>query len=375
MTSLRSLLLALMSIGWAAPVAATLNDSEEPGSVLVFHKFIRGTFADTVSAQALHARTEFEISVVCPKGATCARNPITGKFEKVFLRGHWVCPDCSETSFDLVTTINGTLYFNPEGVTVVAGLVSAAAYPSNATTPISPPPCPRGYLIVWATDGSGTAIKFDGLIGDAVIRDGSPGAESFSARSYNPIPIQAGPDIVAADGSVVFTTGLPTDLNSNGALDFDGTEYMMLTGKIFGTVRYESNMTGASANHAAQTDLTLLTLDVASSRQNPVTTVGLNFYTPDEDLIDTSTAFGCWTEKRLTEINSGLTIQRMGRKGLVESTFAQQQLDFFTFKDVSLLGIVETKEGVLTGTTFSQFRDYSYSLYNDSEPVVTTFTP
>jgi hypothetical protein len=170
-------------------------------------------------------------------------------------------------------------------------------------------------------------------------------------------------------------TGAPTDLNLNGALDFDGTEYAMLTGKIFGTVRYESNMIGNGPNHAAQTDLTLLTLDVASSRLNPLTTVGLNFYTPDEDLIDTSTSFMCWTEKRLTEINSGLTIQRMGRKGLVESTSAQQQLGFFTFKNVSLLGIVETKEGVSTATDFFQFRDYAYSLYNDSNPVVTTFTP
>src|SRR2546421_4355079 len=96
MTSLRSLLLVLLGIGVATPVAAWSNDSEQPGSVLVFPKFIRGTFNDVTgqSTQAAHAVTELEISVVCPKGQTCGRDPITGKFDKVFMRAHWVCEDC-----------------------------------------------------------------------------------------------------------------------------------------------------------------------------------------------------------------------------------------------------------------------------------------
>src|SRR5438552_1606721 len=86
----------------AAPVAAWLNDSEQPGSVLVFPKFIRGTINDTVSGQAVHAVTEIEISAVCPKNATCDAN------QAVFLRAEWVCPECAESSFDLKTTVGGT---------------------------------------------------------------------------------------------------------------------------------------------------------------------------------------------------------------------------------------------------------------------------
>src|SRR5207302_5363353 len=140
-----------------------------PGSVLVFPKFIRGTFNDAeFSGQAVHAITEFEISVRCPDGASCDVH------QPVRLRGHWVCPECDEASFDLTTTVNGSLYFNPEGVVaVVPGVVTANAFPSNATTTIPRAPCARGYLIVWAIDNTtaGNAIKFDGLIGDAVIRD------------------------------------------------------------------------------------------------------------------------------------------------------------------------------------------------------------
>src|SRR2546426_8560186 len=258
----------LLNVAVAAPVAAWPNDSQQPGSVLVFPKFIRGTFTDApVTGQAALARTELEISVKCPKGATCGAN------QAVRLRAHWVCPGCAETSFDLKTTVGGTLYFNPEGVTVVLGVVTANAFPSNAKTTIPQPPCQRGYLIVWAIDGNDTAIKFDGLIGDAVLRDvrdiASNGIFDLSARSYNAIPIQAGDGVV--------NTGDPTDLNGDGALDFDGSEYQAVRGKILGTVRYETNVPHV------ETDLTLLTLDVASNRPNPVTSVGLNFFTTGED--------------------------------------------------------------------------------------------
>ncbi|TMA13258.1 MAG: hypothetical protein E6J86_11180, partial [Deltaproteobacteria bacterium] len=188
MTSLRSLLLVLLSIGVTTPVAAWQNDSEQPGSVLVFPKFIRGTGNDLgVSGQAVHAITEIEISVRCPDGATCQPR------QDVRLRGHWVCPgssattECAETSFDLTTTVDGSLYFNPEGVTVIGGVVTASVFPSNATTTIPSPPCNRGYLIVWAIDGNNTAIKFDGLIGDAIIRAPTPVFGPTTARAYNAI--------------------------------------------------------------------------------------------------------------------------------------------------------------------------------------------
>src|SRR2546427_8773517 len=345
----------LLNVAVAAPVAAWPNDSQQPGSVLVFPKFIRGTFTDApVTGQAALARTELEISVKCPKGATCGAN------QAVRLRAHWVCPGCAETSFDLKTTVGGTLYFNPEGVTVVLGVVTANAFPSNATTTIPLPPCDRGYLIVWAIDGNDTAIKFDGLIGDAILRDPSiDPANRLSARGYNAIPIQAGDGVVS--------TGDPTDLNGDGHLDFDGNEYQMITGTIFGTVRYEH--LEAAPEGPVETDLTLLTLDVASNRPNALTSVGLNFFTTGEDLNDAGTSFYCWREQRLTNILASLTTQNMGRKGLVASTHAEQN-----GVPVTLLGIIETKEFYMLFPTVIS-RDYSYSLFNDSDPVATIFQP
>src|SRR5437867_9749184 len=130
----RLLFCSILALGLAAPVVAwdglPVNDSEKPGSVLVFPKFIRGTFNDVnVSGQVVHAITELEISVACPQGATCAN-------DRVRMRAHWVCPGCTETSFNLETTVGGSLYFNPEGVTVIAGVVTAQVFPNNAKTTI-----------------------------------------------------------------------------------------------------------------------------------------------------------------------------------------------------------------------------------------------
>src|SRR5207245_3800087 len=124
----------------------------------------------------------------------------------------------------------------------------------------------------------------------------------------------------------------------NGALDFNGSEYQMVDGNIVGTVRYES----AVSPGAVQTDLTLLTLDAITNRPNPTTSVGLNFFTPDEQFVDTGTSFVCWKEQRLTDINASLTQQVMGRKGVVESTYATQIDTSGATRRVTLLGLVES---------------------------------
>jgi hypothetical protein len=353
------LFFGVLTPGLAAPAYATPWNSEQPGSVLVFPKFIRGTALDTgVSGQANHAITEFEISVVCPPGETCELDQV------VRMRAHWVCPGsstnpiCAESSFNLETTVNGTLYFNPEGVTVIGGLITANAFPSNATTIIPVPPCPRGYLLVWAIDGSQNAIKFNGLIGDAIIRAPQAGFGPTTARAYNAIPIQA---------SEFLATGNLTDQDGDGALDFDDTEYRAVTGRIYGTVRYENLV---PPEGIVDTDLTLLTLDVASNSRNTPTDVGLNFYTPDEQVIDVGVSFFCWMEQRLTEINASLTKQVMGRKGLVESFRAVQET-----VPVTLLGIVETQERYLVTGMTQPGRSFAYWLYNDGNPVPTTFRP
>jgi hypothetical protein len=96
-----------------------LADSQEPGSVIVFPKFIRGNVAPDGVTTPPTPKTEFEVGVVCPKGVTCAER------QPVKIRFHYVCGTnesdisgsfvCRETDFEAQTTVNGKLIFNPEG--------------------------------------------------------------------------------------------------------------------------------------------------------------------------------------------------------------------------------------------------------------------
>jgi hypothetical protein len=371
---LRVVFFVLLTLGAAAPVAAwERSDSQQPGSVIVFPKFITG--AVETPDQGTLPVTQFKISVTCPKGSACA------ELQDVTLRAHWVCPGdegnvCQEVDFPLSGTVNGTIVFSPDSDFVPQ------------------PPCERGYVIAWVVDQSGTPIKFDALIGDAVIR-GSP----TSARAYNALPIQAAEWLTAGD---------PTDSNGDGRFNFDGNEYKAITGKIFGSVQFETT------DPEIQTSLTLLTLDVVSNRQNNQTNVDLNFYNAFESLTSTNTTFTCWRQVRLTDINPNLnTFDQSSAKGLVESTAAVQSTG-----PVTLIGLVETQEaftlsvegtgtgkvvipypvdkdylppgcryiqgppsrircdvGVNTLTQVPGIREYASSLYNDGTAVATTFCP
>src|SRR5215831_4435150 len=75
--------LALAAPAFAQVRDTKLSDSQEPGSVIVFPKFIRGTVALPEGGTA--PRTEIEIGVVCPKRATCSEH------QAVKIRLHWVC--------------------------------------------------------------------------------------------------------------------------------------------------------------------------------------------------------------------------------------------------------------------------------------------
>ena len=271
-------------------------------------------------------------------------------------RAHWVCPSgnffapCLETDFNLNRTVHGTLYFNPENV----------ASASNFTVPA--PPCDAGYLIVWVVNANGLPVKFDGLVGDAVIREGAN-----SASAYNAIPIQAVSTVA---------TGALISLGRDGSLVFDGLDahYKALTGTIIGTVRYERP--GSQNQGAVETSLTLLTLDVRSSAFNYPTFVNLRFWNPNEVPLSTTTAFICWEEVKIVNINSNLTEAFMGRKGLVESGGAFK-IPIAGILDnagpVTLLGLVETIEFNIPHDNV--VRGYMYSLYNDSTPVPTAFRP
>src|SRR6516165_3104760 len=61
--------LALAAPAFAQVRATTLSDSQEPGSVIVFPKFIQGTVPLPEGPTA--PITELEIGILCPTGVTC----------------------------------------------------------------------------------------------------------------------------------------------------------------------------------------------------------------------------------------------------------------------------------------------------------------
>jgi len=347
-----------LTLGLALPAHAwNLNDSEEPGSVLVFPFFERGTVAtpDLPYGQATQPVTSFEISVRCPNGSTCTDQ------QDVDIHLEWVCGGfnagntCFERDFVLNTTVNGTIRFNPNGVCEPGpGFLN----PEGCGV-VQTPACSEGYLIGWVVDETGAAIKFDGLIGDAVLRE-----SSTAVTAYNAITIQA------ADA---LATGAPTDVNGNGALDFDGNEYQQVTGKIIGSVLYDYlNPAGQLQDY---TSLVLLTLDTLSNRPNNQVNVGLNFYNENEQVASESTQFVCFGDIRSTFFSFGLQNSTFGPKGLVESTSAVKPT-FLGLPDtgpVSLLGLVLTRE--FDPTSFVELRHFAYPLYNDSMPKTTAFVP
>jgi len=202
-------------------------------------------------------------------------------------------------------------------------------------------------------------IKFDGLIGDAIIR-----TPSGAVSAYNATPIQAAP--APLTGAVLPSTSGPGELDIAAA-----GQYQPVPGSIAAPLRFEQL---APATTTVHTDLTLLTLDVDSNAPNNPTSVELDFFNANEFLVSTSWEFICWTQVRLTDIDPVLTLDGMTtRKGLVVSGPAQK-LTFLGAAGtdeagpVTLLGLVTTEL-----STGAASQAYTYQLFNDSRPVNTEF--
>jgi len=250
---------------------------------------------------------------------------------------------------------------------LVADGTAVGGYASGLPTKTVPAaPCSGGYLIGWViTPTSDTPIKFDGLIGDAVVR-----TSGTAQAGYNAIPIQAHPAL--ANGAAVSTNG-------NGALMFDGAagHYQAVTGQVAGDTRYTGSVSGSPT--VATGLLTLLTLDVKSNRPNNPVFVDLDFFggnpsnIGNENQLSTSTEFICWAEVPITSINPALTTTLMGRKGVFVSAPATK-VQIFGITDESgpttLLGLSETQEGGVLNTRVS----FS-NLFNSSVPVASRFLP
>jgi hypothetical protein len=291
---------------------------------------------------------------------------------------HWVCPGsqdifnkyvCKETSFIMMTTIAGTITFNPENDPPAQGFFNSTAPPLGG---VRKPPCNKGYLIVWVVNLFDQPIKFDGLVGHAVIR-GNGNGNGGSADAHNAYPIQAVSTLASSSTNSI-------DVVNPGSLDFDGVnEYKAVTGDIVGTVRYDRDPTATVGE--VDTIVTFLTLDVYSNRPNYPTFVPLIFYNAVEIPTDDEFHFICWGEFQLSRFNENLTEANQAfpsgnplRNGLIQSNGPAQQVDIFNlgngYRDVTVIGFVTTREKNLAGKVE---RSYSYSLYNNGDPVQTRF--
>jgi hypothetical protein len=369
---------------------ALLSDSEQPGSVIVYPKFINSLFGGGSLLNVdgnLVSQTEIEIGAVCPP-AFVAAGGACAEHQPIKIRFHWVCPGtegvnsniCPEEDFEVNITVNGKLAFSADGT------------PINSNSPplVPAPPCARGYLIGWViSPANDLPIKFDGLIGNAVIRNpnlaaGPNAGSSTGLSAYSAIAIQA--DTAIANLA-------PVPAAADGTLRFGVTGgYTTVTGVQIGDVRFDKTAPGAPLpNVLSKTSLNLLTLDVLSNQPNSPTFVALNFWNESlgsavgstnpafEHLTSTFREFVCWDQFPLSAVGGGnLTQAFQGtRKGVVIAGPATKIQDGNAPQDppgpVTLIGMVETVEGSVANGFLE--RKYNFNMSDNGIPVPTAFAP
>jgi hypothetical protein len=284
------LLTAALGIGVPSPAQTakpTTSASQEPGSVIVFPKFIKGTV--TVDG-VTKARTEIEVRARCPKDATCPED------EPVRIRFHWICAGgediapkyvCKESSFDMVVPANRKALFNPEDPGRLGDVIASIA------------PCPKGYLIGWViSPTTNRPIKYDALTGNAVLRNPSGPIESYEAF------------VIKADPNLAIRADIATEIDSrtgNPSLVFDGGagHYQTVASAVQTNLEYHK-LTGPLSSSEAF--LILLTLDVRVNRPNYPTFIDLEFRTDQGIRASTSRNFTCWTEIQNPNIDANFTL-------------------------------------------------------------------
>ena len=374
-----------LALATPALALAPVNQADlaQPGSVIIFPKFIN-TPAVSVDGNAM-PRTEIEVGAVCPVGASCVEH------QPVKVRFHWVCPAvenvgsniCQETDFDVNLSIDGKLAFPADGAVPGTYWVNAPRVPA--------PPCARGYLIGWVVNTADQPIKFDGLIGNAVIRNpnliaGPDAGSSTGLSAYAAMQIQA----VPGDNTLIGTTPL-NSLTGQGQLFFDGApgHYTAITGSFAGDVRFDKTVAGVPLpNLLSTTFITFLTLDVLSNLPNNPTFVPLQFWNESlatvsstnplfEAITSTSWEFVCWDQVQLSTINVNLTQAFQGtRKGIVRAGPAMKIKNGAPNDDigpVTLLGLIETTEGTAANVFLE--RKYNFNVNVTGTPVATRFVP
>ena len=382
---------------------ALLSDSEQPGSVIVYPKFINSLFNGgsllTVDGN-LVSQTEIELGVVCPPNVIAAGFTCTEHLP-IKVRMHWVCPGaegvnsniCQEEDFDVWLSINGKVAFSADGT------------PINGNSPplVPAPPCARGYLIGWVISPiNDLPVKFDGLIGNAVIRNpdlvagpnaGSSTAVSAYSADHDPgRPGNCG-DCASSNRVANRGAGAAIPAAASGLLPFGVPGgYTTVAGVQIGDVRFDKTTAGAPLpNVLSKTSLTLLTLDVLSNAPNDPTFVAMDFWNESltntigsgstlyEHLTSTFTEFVCWNQVPLSALAGGnLTQAFQGtRKGVVIAGPAEKIADGNAPDDlphpVTLIGLVETVEGTAANGFLE--RKYNFNMSTDGKPVPTAFVP
>jgi len=378
---------AIISIGGPIPATTSRRD---PGSVIVYPKFVNELFdggSPLVVDGVQVPQTEIEIGAICPPAFVDAGG-FCPEHQPLKLRFHWVCPGaegtnsniCPEVDFDVNLTVPGKLTFAANGL------------PINTNSPprVPAPPCARGYLIGWVISPTNDLpIKFDGLVGNAIIRNpnlvaGPHAGSSTGLSAYTPITIAADPTLA----------NLAPIADQPGPLLFDGTlgHYTQIAGVQIGDVRFDKTTPGAPMpNVLGRTNLNFLTLNVLSNRPNNPTFVNLDFWNESlgsavgstnpafEHRTSSFTEFVCWTQVPLSALAGGSLTQAFQgtRKGVVIAGPATKIADGNAPADhpgpVTLLGLVETIEGTAANGFLE--RKYNFNMNSNGVPVAAAFVP
>jgi hypothetical protein len=411
----RALLVALPAIALASPAFAALStpecptagytgvstvncaDPSEPGSIIVYQKFQRGFVTVDLGApgQSIQPRSLIELGATCPvtpkQVVLAPLGPDGTTFQcgvditVVRVNFHWVCPPqpdaagaqfantgggiCVENDFFVNLTVNGKVWFSPEGGTTSGDLPGQI---------VPQAPCGRGYLIGFVTnigklEGDHTAvfansdqpIRFDGLIGDAIMRNTPQDLQAFRA-----ITIQSDPN--TPEGQPLGGPTAGPGSTGVGTLVLDGTygNYDVVTGQLSGDVRYDSDINPPFADTA----LIFLTLDVASNQKNFPTYVNLNFYNAQQQAFSEALSFTCWGQINITTIDASLTQEGIGSaRGLFITSQAYNPNSTRNPNGaVTLLGAVQITEGPTPGPA-NATRSYTVPVFDNSVPVPTTY--
>jgi hypothetical protein len=268
-----------------------------------------------------------------------APEAISSADEPVKIRFHWVCPAnsdkasnyvCKEADFDVRLPVNGKASFNPDNPNLLETNVGSTA------------PCASGYLIGWVISPvAGGPIKYDGLTGSAILRDGRGVIQSYDAFA------------IQADRNLANRAEIATDIDprtGTPALVFDGGagHYQVIGGAVPANLEYHK-LTGPVATGGGP--LILLTLDVRLNRPNYPTFVDLDFRGPDGGPASTSWNFRCWTEIQHPAIDANFTLAgAQNSNGVILSGRAEKApVGPAPASDipgpVTLLGLVPADEG------------------------------